>query len=213
MKLRPTLRARWSPGRLRLATKRTLLLVALTDLSAQAIIIEPGLGLQHNGQNVVVFEHTAMGTGGLVLNSPTPVRLGDLPIPRFRQFEKYPLMLGCGVDMAGEDLPLESSLETDAPIALRDLSPWFWLHDVPGVSGSYKLYRAHGDLFMGGSIDELAEILLQDDERGEGHIKFFRRYKAWAPEQLQNEIESGIWKFCPQDARSALDPVHFMARF
>ena len=56
-------------------------LFLLTLLSYRVVsLIVPGTGLVSGDKavQVVIFEHTSLGTGGLVLNHPTPIRLRDL---------------------------------------------------------------------------------------------------------------------------------------
>lgn len=98
------------------------------------MIIRPGTGLRrpraaggHFGiddEEVVVFERTEAGSGGLVLNRPTPVLLGDISSDRFRPFGSLPLMMGCGIDGGGDSDAAGG--EDGGSVALGDLSPWFW---------------------------------------------------------------------------------------
>jgi hypothetical protein len=66
-----------------------------------ALVLEPGVGIRSRdgSTHVLLFEHTPEhGTGGLVLNQATPLRLKDLQIPLFhRAFAENSLMLGAGL--------------------------------------------------------------------------------------------------------------------
>ncbi len=203
-------------------------------LTAYAYLIEPGMGLiQQTPQSsqssfrrspqprleIVVFEHTDVaGTGGLVLNCPTPLQLGNIAIPRFRAFEKLPLMLGCGSGGGGGDFvtatdeddsgdDYEDPLSSASSIPLGDLSPWFWLHNMDDLSGSFPLEAAAGPLYMGGNIEEATERIQRDNIDPAGRFKFFRKYKSWKAGQLEQELEEGLWKLVPQDPTKALQAI------
>jgi hypothetical protein len=183
-----------------------------------AYLIEPGMGLIQQPQTkasssstpfsapleIVIFEHTDVaGTGGLVLNCPTPLQLGNIAIPRFRAFEKLPLMLGC-VDSSPEE---EDLLQSASSLPLGNLSPWFWLHDMDGIRGSYALEGAAGPLFMGGDLDEATEQIRKYNIDPAGRFKFFRKYKLWKTGELEEQLEQGLWKMVPQNPARALEAV------
>jgi hypothetical protein len=99
-----------------------LLLAQVFNAAVAFSIIEPGTGLKSKRktdttlEEVLIFEHTELGTGGLVLNRPTPCLLRDLNIPRFEVFGSNALMLGCGMDNEG----------AGTNVAIGEMSPWFW---------------------------------------------------------------------------------------
>ena len=163
-----------------------------------ALTIEPGIGFvsPKTGERVVIFEHTEHGSGGLVWNRPTPVTLNDLNIPRFQEvFSKHSLMLGCGTDASG----------SESNIRMGDMAPWFWLHNVPDLEGSFRLEAAKGQLFMGGNIEKATEILQNSIDQYQ--FKFFWKYKLWQASELMEEIASGEWENVePQDADEVLQP-------
>ncbi len=106
----------------------TLLVVLIghRHVSAFSPQILPGTGLLStrsrtgvSSVEVVVFEHTEHGTGGLVLNRPAPILLRDIASPRFKDFGGNSLMLGCGLEG-------DTSEEKTSNVALGDMSPWFW---------------------------------------------------------------------------------------
>mmetsp|Transcript_6161 Transcript_6161/g.12466 ORF Transcript_6161/g.12466 Transcript_6161/m.12466 type:complete len:205 (+) Transcript_6161:159-773(+) len=171
--------------------------------------IVPGTGLQatrlRKGDislvQIVVFEHTEHGTGGLVLNKPAPILLRDIASPRFKAFGSNSLMLGCGVESTDED--------RRDNVALGDMSPWFWLHDVDNIPGSFKLPGADGPLFLGGNIEELTQRVGAAGMDPLTHVQFFWKYKLWGPGQLSSELASGLWEVNAQDPEEALR-VHSM---
>ena len=160
---------------------------------------------------ILVFEHTEMGTGGLILNQPTPILLKALKIPRFEPFGELPLMLGCHMTednkRKGDD-----SMSATNNLSLGDLSPWFWLHDIDDIVGSYQLEGAalnggNKNLYMGGSIDELSRRIEAEHIDPVNHFKFFRKYVRWEEGQLEQEIQDGRWTAAAQDPQAALRAV------
>jgi len=194
---------------------------------ASALPLEPGMGFAsapkaRDGQvsrsspvlRVVVFEHTSQyGTGGLVYNQPTPIRLKDLAIPRFLPwFAENALMLGCGVsadDSAADD---DDDNGNGNSLAMGDMAPWFWLHDIPALAGSStRLQGASGPLYMGGNIDDAA-ALIEDGAASPEDFKFFTRYAKWEPGQLEDELaRGGKWTHpVPQHPDEVLKPYNIL---
>ena len=189
----------------------------------------PGTGLYSLKTNtrVVIFEHTIHGTGGLVLNCPTPLCIGQLPSSRFRPFKELPLMLGSGLeeerkeddddDDDNDDEDHDANDENDDgmsnkkknndSIALGEVSPWFWLHDLDDIPGSSALPGAAGTLYMGGDLEEAIKRLEERGINPLGHFKFFRKYKTWQVGELEDELQRGIWVAMEQDPKQALEPV------
>ena len=179
------------------------LIVLLVELAA-ASVIRPGIGLTTRrgtaagGDEIVIFEHTEMGSGGLVLNCPTPVLLKDIGSQTFDAFGNLPLMLGSGI------IDEDGGIDDGSNVALGDLSPWFWLHNLDGIPGSFLLEGAAGPLYMGGNIEDATRRLSVDGIKPEGRFKFFRGYKQWGPGELELEVEVGDWIAEPQDPERAL---------
>ena len=178
-----------------------LLMLLILVTRAYSYLICPGTGLRSRTSNeeIIIFEHTEMGTGGLVLNCPTPLKIGNLPIPRFQSFKELPLMLGCGM-AAGEN-------DDSSTIPLGEVSPWFWLHDLDDIPGSYEFQGAAGPLYMGGNIEEATKRLQEDGIAPIGHFKFFRKYRSWQAGELEAELKNGEWEVTAQDPAKALKPV------
>jgi len=103
-----------------------LFLLLTTCHTLNTVSLEPGVGFRSRdgSMQVVLFEHTEQyGSGGLVLNQPTPLRVKDLHIPIFHKaFADNSLMLGGG---------MTNDRETN--VAITDMAPWFWLHTVPNL--------------------------------------------------------------------------------
>lgn len=194
---------------MKLASLCTLfaLLTAVPRLYGFAAL-EPGLGLisKDGSMQVVIFEHTeSYGTGGLVLNQPTPLRLKDLQIPRFHQaFAENSLMLGGGV----------TNDKQETNVALTEMAPWFWLHTLQDLPKSTPLPGAKGPLFLGGSIDVATEWIKQG-KASPSDFKFFYNYKAWGPGELATEIaQKELWtEVKPMQPQEAVVQYHFPCVF
>ncbi len=175
---------------------KVLFLMRLLSCRVVSFIV-PGTGLvsRDKAVQVVIFEHTSLGTGGLVLNCPTPIRLRDLQIPRFEVFKNHTLMHG------GHGT--EESSGSNVPIG--DMAPWFWLHCNDVISNSFRLEGAAGPLFMGGNLDEAIE-LIQKDQLDPFTFKFFYKYRQWEGGELEKEIENAQWTVSLQDPAAAVRP-------
>lgn len=97
--------------------------------TTNALVLEPGVGLRsRDGKtHVVLFEHTPEhGTGGLVLNQATPLRLKDLQIPLFHQaFAENSLMLGGGFANDKETNVAITEVSTITPHTQKMMA-WPW---------------------------------------------------------------------------------------
>jgi hypothetical protein len=141
-------------------------------------------------------------------------------------------MLGCGYDQDDDNDDDEivdgGGGGHQERFALGEVSPWFWLHNIENVPGSYRLEGAAGPLYMGGHLEEAAERMAQHSDVGSsasskrnldddaatattaaaaGRIKFFRQYRIWSPGELQRELDDGKWIPCRQDPHQALQVV------
>ena len=165
--------------------------------------------------HVVIFEHTqAHGTGGLVLNQPTPLRLKDLQIPRFTAaFGENSLMLGGGIHVNHNGRQQQRHQE-ETNVALTDMAPWFWLHTIPDLPKSTPLEGAKGPLFLGGNI-EVATEWIQQGKALPSDFKFFYKYRQWAPGELEAEIDQkGLWTAVePMQPQEAVQTYHFPSVF
>ena len=173
--------------------------ILLLSSVSNAYQICPGTGLTRDHLEIVIFEHTEMGTGGLVLNCPTPLTMERLCIPQFQPYKELPLMLGCGI--------MDTDQDDNSNLPLGDVAPWFWLHDLDDIPGSFVLEGAAGPLYMGGDIQEATKKLEQEHINPRNHFKFFRKYVIWESGKLQQEMEQGKWKVTAQDPVKALETV------
>jgi hypothetical protein len=130
---------------------------------------------------IVLFEVSEFGSGGLVFNQPSPVRLKDLAIERFQAFYDNTLMMGRGLD----DDDVEQSR-----VAIGDIGPWFWLHNVENLSGSTRLAGAKDILYMGGNIEEATE-LIKNGQAYPSQFKFFHKYTKWEGTALDEALRDG----------------------
>ena len=110
-------------------------------------------------------------------------------------------------DMSDEEDDNDTNVQMNDSIALCEVSPWFWLHDIDDIPGSSALPGAAGTLYMGGDLDEAIKRLEETGLDPMGHFKFFRKYKAWQVGQLEEELKQGIWVAVEQDPKQALEPV------
>eukprot|EP00339_Tiarina_fusa_P020362 CAMPEP_0117045286 /NCGR_PEP_ID=MMETSP0472-20121206/31329_1 /TAXON_ID=693140 ORGANISM="Tiarina fusus, Strain LIS" /NCGR_SAMPLE_ID=MMETSP0472 /ASSEMBLY_ACC=CAM_ASM_000603 /LENGTH=192 /DNA_ID=CAMNT_0004757229 /DNA_START=73 /DNA_END=651 /DNA_ORIENTATION=+ len=184
-----------------LASRRHLLALAGLFSLANSYVIGPGTGLRSKDSavEVVIFEHTENGTGGLVLNCAAPLNIGSLNIPRFQAFQELPLMLGNGLD--------EDDDSGTSTVSLGEVSPWFWLHDLEDIPGSFVLEKASGPLYMGGDIEEATKRLQEEKIDPKGRFKFFRRYVSWQAGELEQALNDGKWVAAEQDPEKALKAV------
>ena len=191
-------------------TRRSVHILSLSLIvchTLYALSLEPGVGFRSRdgSMHVVLFEHTEQyGSGGLVLNQPTPLRLKDLHIPLFHEaFADNSLMLGGG---------MTNDKETN--VAITDMAPWFWLHTVPNLPKSTPLSAAEGPLYIGGSIDVATEWI-QEGNVSLSDFKFFYKYKQWGPGELIKEIaQQDFWiDVGPVQAKEAVKMYSFPGVF
>jgi putative transcriptional regulator len=146
---------------------------------------------------VLICEHSAQGSMGIVTNRPSEMRLpealaGVCPPP----LPDTPLYLG-------------------GPVQRQAL---LVLHRMPApVPGSQEV--AHG-ISIGGDMERLLAALTQMLSAGErpdagaagepGQIRFYAGYAGWGAGQLAAELEMGSWIVCPGTAAEvfALDVEH-----
>ncbi len=112
---------------------------------------------------VLICEHNASGTFGLVVNKPTNLLLSDVLKSQLNPDEK--LFLGGPVE--------QNSLH--------------FIHDYGKVEGSIQL----GDkIYWGGNFNSFSK--LHASEKSE-NSRFFAGYSGWGREQLEEEFEENTW--------------------
>lgn len=167
-----------------------LLLVAAITIGANTFAVEPGVVVERKGILIVLFEVSEFGAGGLVFNQPSPIRLADLAIPRFGAFRGNSLMFGRDLSSSGE-----------TSVAVGDMAPWFWLHNIEALAKSSRLAGSEDPLFIGGNIDEASDLVLSgkvDPER----FKFFHKYTSWEGMKLEKELFDGTLQYRGQATAS-----------
>jgi putative transcriptional regulator len=123
---------------------------------------------------VLLVRHGRTGSSGFIINRPTQFDVGDVT-KKLPQFESNPLYLGGDI---GEGV--------------------YMIHGVPGLENATEVSDG---IFYGGS-DEV-EDFVRSGRATPQDFRFFFKYTAWLPGQLENEINAGCW--CP--VRTSLDLV------
>ncbi len=114
---------------------------------------------------VLICEHAAEGSFGLILNQPLDVQVRDLSL----------------------DLPGEAILSLGGPVQ-TDTLHFLHLHgDFVGES-----IHVTGPLHWGGDIG-MVRRLLELDIAGPDDLRFFLGYAGWSAGQLEDEIRRGGW--------------------
>jgi len=123
---------------------------------------------------ILLVRHGKSGSSGFIINRPTQFDVGDVT-KKLAAFEQNPLYLGGDI---GEGV--------------------YMIHGIPGLRNATEVSDG---IYYGGS--EHAMSLVQDGKAKPEDFRFFFKYAAWAPGQLEGEMESGCW--CA--VRSSLDLV------
>ena len=123
---------------------------------------------------ILLVRHGKSGSSGFIINRPTQFDVGDVT-KKLALFETNPLYLGGEI---GEGV--------------------YMIHGIPGLRNTTEVSDG---IFYGGS--EHAMELVQQGAAKPEDFRFFFKYAAWAPGQLEAELESGCW--CA--VRSSLDLV------
>ena len=182
----------------------TLLAVQFSKTISFSIDVTPGMVLSQQNSMIVVFEVSEHGVGGLVYNRPSPIRLKDLGIPKFASFGENFLMMG------QHDLDSPSATGNSV-IALGEMAPWFWLHNIHDLSESSSIIHEKGGLYMGGNIDQ-ASILVEQGHVEPSQVKFFYKYTILPSSSvLQESIETGriVYEGTAAD-HNVLSPFQFL---
>jgi putative transcriptional regulator len=130
------------------------------------LISEPSLRDFFFRQSVVLLaEHNAEGTFGLIINKPMEVKLKEV-IKGFPPY-KLPVYLG-------------------GPVKTDSL---FYIHTHPDISDSLLIMEG---LFWGGDLDAIRELMHAGVIKPH-EIRFFLGYAGWSPKQLDQEIKEKSW--------------------
>jgi putative transcriptional regulator len=130
------------------------------------LISEPALQDYYFRQSVVLLaEHSAEGTFGVIINKPIEMRLPEI-FEDLQEFD-FPVYLG-------------GPVKTDSI---------FFIHTLGNVEGSMKIM--HG-LYWGGDLQRIRSFILKGLIT-ENQIRFFVGYAGWHPKQLDREIKENSW--------------------
>lgn len=129
---------------------------------------------------LLLHESSRDGIGGLVLNKPMSITLGEM-LDRWPNTQDKQWLEGIdlGTILAGQ-------LFKGGPIigSLKDSLRWLHLHGP--VRGASEVAPS---VWFGGDLSEIASRC-DGDLSG---IRFFLGYSGWATRQLQIELECGVW--------------------
>ena len=138
----------------------------LKPRKGRILISEPFLRGYHFSRSIILLtEHNAEGSMGIVLNKPLDLRMGH--VMRDVTFS-------------------ESKLFCGGPVSPDKL---FYVHAIKNVPGVIELGRG---LYFGGNFDYLKDYLDCNPE-SLNNIRFFIGYSGWSPNQLEEELKSDSW--------------------
>jgi putative transcriptional regulator len=131
------------------------------------LISEPFLCDNFFGRSVVlVVDHNADGTMGLILNKRLNVNLNTL-IDDLKYIDNIPVYKG-------------------GPVGRDTL---FYLHTLPDVAGSFSI---GGGLYLNGDFEHIKRYILSGADYN-SRIRFFLGYSCWESRQLEDEIAGNTW--------------------
>lgn len=143
------------------------------------LISEPALNDRYFRQSVVLLaEHNAEGSFGVIVNKPIQQRLGDI-ISEFRHLD-FPVFMG-------------GPVKTDSI---------FFIHTLPAIENSMQIMDG---LFWGGDIQTIFS-LMQANKVSEHQIRFYLGYSGWLPKQLDQEINDHSWVLSHATIREVIHP-------
>lgn len=141
------------------------------------LLAEPLLLDDHFSRTVVLIcEHNAEGSFGLVINRPTGLMVADMTEALFAGHEMY----------------------EGGPVERRTLH---YIHTVSSVAGCIPLKDG---LYWGGDIEEMIRLhtlgLLPPEK-----CRFCYGYSGWGPKQLDGEIEQNAWVVAKHNLAAILE--------
>lgn len=119
---------------------------------------------------LLMCQHSAEGAYGLIVNRPAGLVVRSLlPDHPILGASNFPVFLGGPVD--------HSSLQ--------------FIHRIPDeIPGGFPLTD---DIWMGGDLEALAELVGEDEERAARSIRMLIGYSGWGSGQLEYELSEGSW--------------------
>lgn len=147
--------------------------IKLAPAAGRILISQPTL-IDNIFTNSVILlaEHDADGSFGVILNKPSDINLSTLTD---QQYAFDPLVYFGG------------------PVKVDSL---FFIHTRSDIPGSHELQNG---LFWGGDT-EVVRTLLEVKLITSEEIKFFIGYSGWSPGQLQAEMEQNSWLVLEENA-------------
>ncbi|MCB1020049.1 MAG: YqgE/AlgH family protein [Acidobacteria bacterium] len=131
---------------------------------------------------VLLLDYSEQGALGLIVNRPTAVSLAEL-------FPKTAAVAARKQDRVYLGGPVERE---QVRLLLRRRGP------------AEGFERVAGDLYSGGEIAALAELLASDNPPTA--VRGYAGYAGWGPGQLDREIEQGAWLVLQSSADQVFDP-------
>ncbi|MDD3875620.1 MAG: YqgE/AlgH family protein [Bacteroidales bacterium] len=129
---------------------------------------------------VLLAEHNAEGSFGLILNKPIDIPVNDL-IPDFPAFDSKVYMGG--------------------PVKPDNV---FFLHSLGNlIEDSIKIKN---NLYFGGDVERVKELILLDKIKP-NEIKFFIGYSGWTPNQLEDELKEKSWLLVDSKNQNLMDNI------
>jgi putative transcriptional regulator len=131
------------------------------------LLSEPFMGDYYFGRAVVLLaEHNAEGSFGVILNKPIAVKFNDM-LKGFPDFDASVFLGG--------------PVETDS---------LFYIHTVGDqLEGATEIVKG---LYWGGDIESLKELILIKKIQPKD-IRFFIGYSGWSAGQLNSELKKNSW--------------------
>jgi putative transcriptional regulator len=156
------------------------ILTPVKALSPGFLIAMPQMTDPNFHQTVVLMvEHSAEGSMGLVLNRESPLTLGELG--KNQALAVWPGRQGQRVRVGGPVEPYRG----------------FVLHDSPAVEERSEVLPG---LFLSVTSDALTPLLVDDAAT----LRFCLGYAGWGPGQVERELKEGAWLFTEASRDAAL---------
>jgi putative transcriptional regulator len=145
------------------------------------LIAMPQMGDPNFSRSVILMiEHGAAGSMGLVVNRAAPLTLRDLA--------------------KGQSLRVARQFENAAVFVGGPVEPQrgFILHDSDQVPERHEVLPG---LYLSVTTDALGPLLAG----GEHHLRFCLGYAGWGPNQLEEEIAGGAWLYTEAVSAAVLE--------
>jgi putative transcriptional regulator len=141
------------------------------------LIAEPTLRDPNFHETVIlIIDHGALGTTGVVVNHPTETRLSSVLPDR--------------EELAGRD----ETLHLGGPVDRRVLLLLVRTGTSPSPEHAQHVFD---NVYVTQTLDVLSDALKRDRKTA---VRVFAGYAGWAPGQLEDEIARGSWRIAPADS-------------